>query len=346
MSKAITETPEKLHQTDEVIVHDIPSYSDRTSVIMACLSELVYLKFNKPLLDKSKERLIKSVTDLLDEKKAASIYKLLDLIAYDNEEEEKKLKSELALLNLKLEKTFDKNGTQAMIISSDKFYALAFRGTETTSIKDIKTDLDAKQIKCETEGKMHRGFYNAFNDVRVEIQKYIDENLEDKPLFITGHSLGGALATVATKKLKYEKMAACYTYGSPRVGNEAWMLEIKSPVYRLVNSADPVTMLPPGSDMIDLCSLVLKFVPSVGNSLSKKLESNYGGYSHAGYMRFLTDVESGKYEDAKLLYSVSFLRRIRAYVTKSLSFKDIPADHSMNIYRKKLQKIAYRRQNI
>ncbi|PHR74229.1 MAG: lipase [Arcobacter sp.] len=350
MSNIIAESQEEIENIKELLAKDIPSYrqaySDRTSMIMACLSELAYIKFDKPLLDKTKKRLIENVTSLLNEKKSKSIYKLIELLAYDSEEEKNKLISELEVLDLKLAETFDKNGTQAMVVSSNKFYVLAFRGTETTSIADIKADLNAKQTQCETDGKIHRGFKNAFNEVHNDIQNYINEKLQDKPLFITGHSLGGALATVATKKLKHPELAACYTYGSPRVGNEEWMLGIKSPVYRLVNSADPVTMLPPGSDTIDILSLLVKFIPSVGDSLSKKLESNYGGYTHAGYMRFLTNIESGKYADAKLLYSVSFLKRIRAYFTKSMSFKSIPADHSMSVYREKLQYIAFDRQNI
>lgn len=190
---------------------------------------------------------------------------------------------------------------------------------------------------------MHTGFYNAYNEINIEIQSFLNSIQEDenKPLFITGHSLGGALATVATKKLKYPKIAACYTFGSPRVGNEDWMEGIKTPIYRVVNSADPVTMLPPKGDVITFFSWLLKLAQF--ESISKKLRNYFGGYYHIGDMRFLTNVENGDFQSSKLLYSVSFFRRIRAYIKKVLAISDLPSDHSITIYRKKLKYIALKR---
>ena len=54
---------------------------------------------------------------------------------------------------MQLEDTFDNDGTQAILVSNDKFIALAFRGTEATSIKDIKADVKAKTTQCEKGGK-------------------------------------------------------------------------------------------------------------------------------------------------------------------------------------------------
>ena len=76
-------------------------------------------------------------------------------------------------------------------------------------------------MECETGGKIHSGFNEAFSQVSVEIQTILNkEEYKNKPLFITGHSLGGALAVIAAKKLTHKGgMAACYTFGSPRVGD-------------------------------------------------------------------------------------------------------------------------------
>jgi len=346
----IIENEKQKQKVDKLFKKGLPSYreafSDRMCFLMACLSELVYFKFNKAKFSNThKEILISKVNELLDKDKTSSIEKLFELVAYDHEEIKKELIEELDSINMKVLDYFDEDGTQAILCSADTFYALAFRGTEPTSIKDIKTDLDAKKTNCETGGNIHRGFKEAFRIIQKKIQDSMDLNLKDKPLIITGHSLGGALATIATKKLNYEKIAACYTFGSPRVGDEDWMFDIKPPIYRIVNSADPVTMLPPSTDHIDFLTFVFKFVPYIGEPISKFFE-NYGGYSHTGYMRFLTNIENGNFQDAKLLYSVSFLRRIRAYAFKWASFKKIPADHSIKVYRKKLQHIAFTRQNI
>ena len=45
------------------------------------------------------------------------------------------------------------------------------------SVSNIKSDLDAKQVVCETGGKIHRGFDDAFANINIELQKYIDENV-------------------------------------------------------------------------------------------------------------------------------------------------------------------------
>lgn len=344
MTGILVQTEGELNKMKDLVSKKLPTYreaySDRTCFICACLSELVYLKFNEPLIDSSNKELIKKVNKLVGENKANSIHKLLELLSYDNNKEKEKLKKELDLLNLDVKKLFDKSGTQAMIVSSNDFYFLVFRGTEPTSIADIKADLKAKQIRCDTGGKIHQGFSEAFDCIKEEVQLYINNHCMDKPLLITGHSLGGALATVAVKKITHNKKAACYTFGSPRVGDEDWMLGIKSPVYRIVNSADPVTMLPPGSETMDALTFIFKFLPYVGDKVSEYLERHFSGYSHTGYMRYLTNIENGEYNKARLLYSVSFIRRIRAYLFKKVPFSSLPADHSMQTYRRKISKIA------
>ena len=98
-------------------------------------------------------------------------------------------------------------------------------------------------------GKVHAGFSKAFEQIAADIQKSLaKKKYQEKSLFITGHSLGGALATVAIKRLTHEAgISACYTFGSPRIANKNWIVGIKTPIYRLVNAADPVPMLPPSS---------------------------------------------------------------------------------------------------
>lgn len=348
MPNILAKSEIELESIKKLLDKDVPTYrqaySDRTAWLMACLSELAYIKFNKPIINKEDKKLVKSVSKLIDEKKAASLSKLIDLLAYDSEEEKEKLKSDLCILNMTIEKTFDSNGTQAVLVSNSKFYVLAFRGTEPTSLADIKSDLRASTMQCETGGKIHIGFNDAFAEIHIELQEYLNSLKEEKPLFITGHSLGAALATVATKKLTHKYgVSGCYTYGSPRVGDEEWMNNIKTPIYRLVNSADPVTMLPPGADAINSIAWLSKFIPYVGKSIRRWLLSNFGGYYHVGDMRYLTNVSTGNYQDAKLLYHVSFIRRVRAYMFNLASIKTIPSDHSITVYRKKLSFIASNR---
>ncbi len=52
------------------------------------------------------------------------------------------------------------------------------------------------------------------------------------------------------------------------------------------------------------------------------------------------------YGDVKLLYSVSWLYRIKAFIFKKLPWKKLLADHFISVYRKKLIVIAQRRNSL
>lgn len=352
MSNKLANSKIELEQIKKILDKDVPSYrqaySDRTAWLMACISELAYVKFNPIFQGEQKDYFIEEISKLIDKNKKSSLLKLIELVGYDHQKEKDKLIEETGILRMDLKETFDSNGTQAILLSNDKFIVLAFRGTEATSIKDIKADAKATTTQCETEGKIHTGFKEAFEQVALDIKKSLDKDeFQEKPLFITGHSLGGALATIAAKKLSHKGgIAGCYTFGSPRVGDEDWIANIKTPIYRLVNAADCVTMLPPGTEIITIVGWIVQFIPHVGKSIRSLLLSKFGGYLHCGNMRYLTNCPSGNYKDVKLLYSVSLFFRLKGFVMKNVPWKKILADHSISIYRKKLLIIAQNRQLI
>ena len=362
MGRVLANSPTEIKKINALLAKNIPSYrqaySDRTAWLMACLSELAYIKFNPSVLtSKSTEFIKNNILKALNKNKLATLIKLLGILEYDHIEEKEKLELELSTLNIEILETFDSDGTQAILVSFGGSIVLAFRGTERDSIKDIKADIKAKTTQCETGGKIHSGFKEAFDAVALEIQNKIDEkDLKDKPLFITGHSLGGALATIAAKKLSHPGggIAACYTFGSPRVGDDEWIVDIKTPIYRIVNAADCVTMLPPGDETITIISWVLKiiswikipYIASWLKSASRWIISNFGGYIHCGNMRYMTNCKRGQYNNVKLLYSVSKLRRIKGLLIKKLPWKKFLADHAIGIYRKKLMIIAESRNDI
>ncbi|MFT5720991.1 MAG: triacylglycerol lipase [Motiliproteus sp.] len=352
MGLIITSTPEEKVVVDLLLSKNLPSYrqaySDRTAWVMACLSELAYVRFN-PLFKKDdvKGFILDKVTELAGSGKKTGLLKLIDMLAYDHEEEREKLIRELGGLNIKLEEggSFDVEGTQAILVSCDAFIALAFRGTESNSIKDIKADLDAKGVNCASGGRVHAGFNRAFNTVLMDIQQKLDQaQYADKPLIITGHSLGGALATIAAKRLTHKgQMAACYTFGSPRVGDEEWISTLKTPVYRVVNAADCVTMLPPGGSLLSASAWSLGWIPGVGSAIKTWMKQRYDGYLHGGDMRYLSNCKSGEYSQVRLLPSVSFFFRIKQLILKQSPWTNLLADHSISTYRKKLTIIADRR---
>ena len=85
----------------------------------------------------------------MDDNRKKSLDVLIDLVGYDHEAERKRLESALGDLRFQLSATFDSGGTQAILVSNDKFLVPAFRGTEATSVKDIKADARAKERRTK-----------------------------------------------------------------------------------------------------------------------------------------------------------------------------------------------------
>lgn len=327
--------------------NSIPSYrqaySDRTAWLMACLSELAYQPMGQFDEEGTRKFLQAKLENLLSEGTKAELNELIRAIFEQDNETANQLTIDLEDASIDIVKSYDVDGTQALMLSTDQYLALAFRGTEATSFKDIKTDLKANITICKSGGRVHSGFNEAFNKVLHQIQSDLNNSKDkSKPLIITGHSLGGALATIATKRLNHSGgIAACYTFGSPRVVDEEWSYRVKPPIYRVVNAIDCVTMLPPGGGVIATFKFVLGFIPVIGNHL-KKFISNFEGYYHLGDMRYLTNCKPNQYNNVKLINAVSLLRRMRIFA-KGTSATKFVKDHSISIYRKKLAIIALKR---
>lgn len=350
MSAPIIKTSTELNQAKTLLGKSVPmhrkAYSDRTAWLMACFAELAYMKFNPPIIN---PRLGNSIEKTLgksmqDTRKLKTVVQLaIDNFAYDHEEEKRLLEEQLAMLEAEPIKTFNAGDSQAILIKTNQFLVLSFRGTEPTQLKDIKTDARANLTKCVTEGKVHSGFHDAFNLIELDINQSLAA-FPELPLLITGHSLGGALATIAAKRITHTGgNAACYTYGAPRVSDDHWLMTMKTPIYRVVNSSDGVTMVPPPGFTITAISWLVGFTPAVGDKWKSLLREKFGGYLHGGDMRFLTDVKSGEYSKARLLTHVDIFYRLKGWFRKQFTFKKFGSDHSMSVYRAKLAFIALRR---
>ncbi len=352
MSNLLVSSIEEVQQIENLLAKNLPSYrkaySDRTAWLMAFLSELVYIRFNPIFKNKAKVELIELIETFSKKQDFSSFSKLINAFDYEPESEKQKLVENCEFLNLNLIRTYDQNETQAMLLENTGNLFLAFRGTEPKRIKDIKTDLNAVIKQCNSGGKIHTGFDKAFAEVALDIQKTLNQKAyKNKPLYITGHSLGGALATIAAKKLTHAGgIAACYTYGSPRVGDTEWIANIKTPIYRIVNAHDPVTLVPPSGTPIRITASLLGWLPWFGPTIEKRLMNRFGGYEHCGNMRYLSDCLPGKFEDVKLLYSVSFMYRVLALFANKKGASKIPSDHSISIYKDKLKIIAMRRNGL
>jgi predicted lipase len=160
------------------------------------------------------------------------------------------------------------DNTQAYVCTSDDHIVVAFRGTESpTSIEGLKDWLltDAVNLLMIPEGRLgtdlaaagvaarfHQGFVNAIAEIWEPVYQAVDGELKnsDRPLWMTGHSLGGALALLAGW-LFHRRMISVhqiYTFGGPMIGNAdavaAIDREFKGKIFRFVHSPDPVPRLP------------------------------------------------------------------------------------------------------
>lgn len=201
------------------------AYSDRVALLMARLSAAAYQRFES--------------------------------------EGEEGLRAEVAELGFRVTRVFfdppkrswfRRNlGTEAYFCENDQMAVLVFRGSNAgtdwiTNINIFKKRIPTGRYDGEEQFvKVHAGFFRAFEQhwsaIQVEVDRVIVESTR-KPIFITGHSLGGALAQLATAAFSCDQIAACYSFGSPRAGGKSLDLFVKPPHYRVTNQSDTVPFMP------------------------------------------------------------------------------------------------------
>ncbi|MTJ10882.1 lipase family protein [Anabaena sp. UHCC 0204] len=168
----------------------------------------------------------------------------------------------------------DSTDTQTAILTKSSGITIVFRGSN--SYFDWKTNFDTKQKQKEFDQTiihpeiidqnekvypynnknssgvlMHRGFVNAYFSVREQIHKYIkDQNITN--VTVTGHSLGGALATLCAVDIQYNfanqlSSIEAYLFGAPKVGNKSFRESYNQRVpntYRFIYGMDLIPELP------------------------------------------------------------------------------------------------------
>jgi len=144
-----------------------------------------------------------------------------------------------------------KTDTQCYVFVKNYITYIVFRGTEK-KLRDILTDLFAfkKEIPFKnTKGiRVHRGFLSAYMSVRNKILDKVLE-LENSHITVTGHSLGGALATLCAVDLQKNSFGIIQinTFGSPKVGNKRFSNSFDNripPYNRYINRFDMVSIVP------------------------------------------------------------------------------------------------------
>ena len=139
--------------------------------------------------------------------------------------------------------------TSAFLAAKDDFLVLSFRGT--SGFKNFVTDVDIRRDRVAwAEGTVHRGFRRAMDAVWPQVLEKLGPP-GAKSVWVTGHSLGAALAQLTALRLVKAgyRVHSVYTFGTPRIGDQAFVsdydrhLGVQS--FPHVNARDVVTRVPP-----------------------------------------------------------------------------------------------------
>ena len=153
---------------------------------------------------------------------------------------------------------FDNADTQGFVAESGDAIIVAFRGTQPNRPMDWFVDARATRGKWDHNvGQVHDGFYSALRKVwgvtlpKGEVLPKRLVNRGNKTIWITGHSLGGALAELCAAQAMFVShipVQGVYTFGQPRVGNKDFAAAVNeklgSGIFRFVNDRDIVPRVP------------------------------------------------------------------------------------------------------
>jgi len=142
------------------------------------------------------------------------------------------------------------------VLSSKNHNIIVFRGTQRTvewvlNINAVYAINDRK-VASLLYGAIHPGFSTIYSNISAQTLEAAKKLNPSVPCYISGHSLGAAIATLAAIDIavnipRLQKQVQLYTYASPRVGDRVFAREHNRVVpnsYRVVNLADAITLVP------------------------------------------------------------------------------------------------------
>lgn len=197
---------------------------------------------------------------------------------------------------------FEQGTCRGFVGSNDELIVIAFRGTDVRLNSFSQVIDGAKQwlrnftiFQNEYAGgvRVHAGFDEDVTGIWNQVGNLILEHGgETKPVLLTGHSAGAAIATLAAHRYKVAglNIHSAYVFASPRVGNGVFTENYAVPLYRIENMDDlaPHVPLPPlAMNTLDfvldtLAEIILPVFPNLVPSFAGNFE-----YLHAGKLFFI-----------------------------------------------------------
>jgi triacylglycerol lipase len=147
---------------------------------------------------------------------------------------------------------------RGMVLSNERAIVVIFRGTRVQvhslldaaevvmfNQSDLRTDSLLLLKPGRTSGRAHAGFANAFAEISDRFDAILQAHLPRQKLWLTGHSLGGGLATLAAAHVGSDRVQGLYTYGAPRAGDTEFAASLPCQShFRFVHGGDWVPVVP------------------------------------------------------------------------------------------------------
>ncbi|MFO0915927.1 MAG: lipase family protein [Pirellulales bacterium] len=136
------------------------------------------------------------------------------------------------------------------VITGEDVTVVAFRGTDFNEVSDWIANL-GRSATDTPHGQVHKGFYFAYQSMKHQVDAILTER-DTTRLWVTGHSLGGALALMCAYDLEdveQRRLNGVITFGQPMVARQEFADYIDMLLIgryaRFVNREDIVPKVPP-----------------------------------------------------------------------------------------------------
>jgi hypothetical protein len=168
-------------------------------------------------------------------------------VTYDDDEDQI---SAIKKLGATAVRPITKGLSHGIVASDDKVVVIGFRGTKVAADWLTNTAIVGRHVG---DGKIHRGFFQVVDAIYQEVfDEAIRQGAKEKKVWITGHSLGGAMAVVFAHRGSTESELApegIVTFGQPLAVSgslaQFFLDKFDTRYIRFVNSWDAVPRLLP-----------------------------------------------------------------------------------------------------
>ena len=187
----------------------------------------------------------------------------------------------------------DPAGLQVLVAANDESMVIAFQGSKQIIDWFANFYFLQRDATRGVAGKVHQGFAMVLDSEWEQLVETIETfRRPNQSIWVSGHSLGAALATLTVARLNQAgySPAPFYTHASPRVGDGAFAQQFYEQTqgrhYRFANGVDIVPHLPPAGFAAHAAA---NFIPLGLTSFAEGFLSDLG-FTHAGTLyRIETD---------------------------------------------------------